>query len=503
MISQVMGLTELLNGLVAVSGNYSHLIDGLNISGIALDSRVVVAGDLFIALTGAKQHGLVYADKAIAKGACAILFDPSGEGNLLAENVADIPLIPVENLGTVLGDLAARFYGNPSKELDVIGITGTNGKTSCSQFLGQMLEGCGIIGTLGWGEWGQLNKTVNTTPDALAVQQILAGFVKAKLKTVAMEVSSHGLDQGRVNGVQFKGAVFTNISRDHLDYHGSMENYLAAKLKLLSASGLGFVVVNLDDTSSDRIIAAVPKPVMIWGVSAKGSSINQGESVIADTVQHTPTGTEFNVHWRELVQPIKTPLFGDFNVENLLCVLGVMLALGESLADAAKKMQTIKPVTGRLERCGAQADELNVFVDYAHTPDALHRVLASMRKHCNKALWVVFGCGGNRDAGKRPQMGRIAEQWADRVIVTDDNPRFENNVEIASEVLAGCSSNKVVLIQDRKLAIEHAITNAAEHDCIVIAGKGHETYQEINGVQYPFNDKQIAEEALQKRLAMR
>ncbi len=498
-----MKLSDLLDGLVVVSGKNSQQIDEVNISGLALDSRVVEAGHLFIALTGAKQHGLAYADKIIEKEACAILFDPSGEGKRLAENITDIPAIPVENLGSILGVLAARYFGNPSQNMDVIGITGTNGKTSCSQFLGQLLDGCGVIGTLGWGEWGQLNKTVNTTPDALMIQLILAEFVKAKLKNVAMEVSSHGLDQGRVNGVYFKGAVFTNISRDHLDYHGSMEDYLAAKLKLLKVPGLKFVVVNLDDTSSDQIIAAIPESVTVWGVSAKGKSLNRGESVIAERVRHTPTGTEFNVYWQGLVQQIKTPLFGDFNVENLLCVLGVMLALGESLADIAKKMQTIKPVTGRLERCGTQANNLNIFVDYAHTPDALCRVLASLRKHCKQSLWVVFGCGGNRDVGKRPQMGSIAEQWADRVIVTDDNPRFESNIEIANEVLAGCSSNKVVLIQDRKLAIEHAIVNAAEHDFIVIAGKGHETYQEINGVQYPFNDKQIAEEALQKRLAMR
>jgi UDP-N-acetylmuramoyl-L-alanyl-D-glutamate--2,6-diaminopimelate ligase len=494
-----MRLTDLLNGLVAISERHSQLIDELNISGLALDSRVVEAGDLFIALAGANQHGLAHVSKVIEQGACAVLFDPSGEGDQLAGKVTDIPVIPVENLGSVLGELAARFYGNPSQGLDVIGITGTNGKTSCSQFLGQLLDGCGIIGTLGWGEWGQLNKTINTTPDALTVQQVLAEFVNEKKKAVAMEVSSHGLDQGRVNGVQFKGAVFTNISRDHLDYHGSMEDYLAAKLKLLQAPGLRFVVVNLDDVSSGQIVEAVPESVVVWGVSTKGKNSNRGESVLADAIQHTPTGTEFNVRWQGLVRQIKTPLFGDFNVENLLCVLGVMLALGESLADAAKKMQTIKPVTGRLERCGTKAGELNVFVDYAHTPDALCRVLASLRKHCQQSLWVVFGCGGNRDAGKRPQMGGIAEQWADRVIVTDDNPRFENNIGIVNEVLAGCSSDKVVLIQDRKQAIEYAIANAAENDCIVIAGKGHETYQEINGVQYPFNDKQIAEEALHNR----
>lgn len=496
-----MRLKELLNGLVFLTDEELQFIDDLSISGITLDSREVVAGDLFIALAGTKQHGLAYADRVIEKGASAILFDPSNDGNRIAENITDIPLIPVENLGFVLGKLAAKFYGDPSQGLDVIGITGTNGKTSCSQFLGQLLDGSGIIGTLGWGKWGQLDKTINTTPDALTVQQILASFDKSKTKAVAMEVSSHGLDQGRVNGVYFKGAVFTNISRDHLDYHGTMENYLSAKLKLLDAPGLEFVVINLDDANSIQIVKSVPQSVTIWGVSTKAKSIGRGVSVIADEVRHTSVGTEFTVHWQGFVQQIKTPLFGDFNVENLLCVLGVMLALGESLADIAKKMQALKPVTGRLEPCSTKSNGLNVFIDYAHTPDALHRVLASLRKHYQQSLWVVFGCGGNRDAGKRPQMGSIAEQWADRVIVTDDNPRFENNMEIANQVLAGCSSNKVVLIQDRKQAIRHAIANAAENDCIVIAGKGHETYQEISGVQYAFNDKQIAEQALQVRFA--
>ncbi|NOU22815.1 MAG: UDP-N-acetylmuramyl-tripeptide synthetase, partial [Methyloglobulus sp.] len=213
-------------------------------------------------------------------------------------------------------------------------------------------------------------------------------------------------------------------------------------------------------------------------------------------------GIEFDVRWQGDVQRINAPLYGDFNAENLLCVLAVMLAMGQSLAEAANKVKSIKPITGRMERCGTKANELSVFVDYAHTPDALYRVLASLRKHCNKALWVVFGCGGNRDAGKRPQMGSIAEQWADRIVVTDDNPRFENNVEIAKEVLAGCSLDKAVLIQDRKQAIQHVIANAAANDCVVIAGKGHESYQEISGIQYPFNDKQVVEEALHKRFGM-
>jgi UDP-N-acetylmuramoyl-L-alanyl-D-glutamate--2,6-diaminopimelate ligase len=497
-----MRLIELINGLVAVSEADFQGINEVKIGGLALDSRAVKKGDLFMAMAGAKQHGLAHISDAKAKGAVSVLFDPAGEGKRLAEKLEEIPLIPVENLGFVVGELASRFYGKPSQNLSVVGITGTNGKTSCSQFLGQLLDDCGIIGTLGWGKWSGLNKTINTTPDALTVQQIMAEFVQAKMKAVAMEVSSHGLDQGRVNGVHFRGAVFTNISRDHLDYHGSMEDYLAAKLKLLQMPGLKYVVVNLDDASCDQIIAAVPKSAVVWGISSKGKGLDSGETILAKCVRHTLEGIEFDVHWNGAIQRIKIPLYGDFNVENILCVLAVMLAMGYSLTEVARKLETIKPVLGRMERCGTVASGLSVFVDYAHTPDALYRVLVSMRQHCQQSLWVVFGCGGNRDVGKRPQMGSIAEQWADRVIVTDDNPRFENNVEITKEILSGCNSGKAIVIQDRRQAIQHAIANAAEHDCIVIAGKGHESYQEINGIQYPLNDKEIAESALNSRFAM-
>ncbi len=494
-----MRLAKLLEGLVAVSAKDALLIGEMEVNGLALDSRVVQEGDLFIALPGAKQHGLTFAGIAINKGACAVLFDLAGDGRRLAEHITEIPVIPAESLAWVLGELAARFYDDPSRNLEVIGITGTNGKTSCSQFLGQMLEDCGIIGTLGWGEWGQLNKTVNTTPDALTVQQILAKFITEKKKTVAMEVSSHGLDQGRVNGVHFKGAVYTNISRDHLDYHGTMDDYLAAKLKLLQMPGLQFAVLNLDDPNCETIAAVTPETIAIWGVSTKGKYCAPGETVNAGNLQHGSDGIEFDVHWRGQKQKVCVPLYGDFNVENVLCVSAVMLAMGYSLVDTATKLGRLKPITGRMERCGGKTNNLNVFVDYAHTPDALYRVLESLRQHCLKDLWVVFGCGGNRDAGKRPQMGAIAEQWADRVIVTDDNPRFESNIHIAEEIMTGCSSGKAIVIQDRKTAIQHAIDQAAEQDYIVIAGKGHENYQEIDGVQYPFNDKLIAEDALTGR----
>jgi UDP-N-acetylmuramoyl-L-alanyl-D-glutamate--2,6-diaminopimelate ligase len=471
----------------------------MEITGVELDSRKVQAGYLFIALAGSRQHGLAHANEVIGKGASAILFDPNKGGSQLADSITGIPTIPVNNLANKLGTLAARFYGRPSSKLNVIGITGTNGKTSCSQFLGQILGDCGIIGTLGWGEWGNLNDTVNTTPDALAVQKIMADLVVAGKQAVAMEVSSHGLDQGRVNEVQFKGAIYTNITRDHLDYHETMEAYIGAKLQLLRSPGMSFVVVNLDDAVSSEVIANVPAGVSIWGVSTTGKTLTHGEIVSATNVEHKPEGIQFSVLYNGDKETMFVPLYGDFNLENILCVLAVMLALGMSLGEAKEKLSTLQPVPGRMEKCTSGSEQPLVFVDYAHTPDALDRVLGSLRKHCRQLLWVVFGCGGNRDTGKRPLMGSIAERWADRVIVTDDNPRFEDHKVIADEIQAGCYTNKVKQILDRKQAILYAIENAGRDDCIVIAGKGHEAYQENAGERHPFSDKRIAEEALALR----
>jgi len=488
-----MKLQTLLNG-------YATVAQDLPITGLALDSRLVTSGNVFIALAGSKQHGLVHGKQAAEQGAAAIVYDPSGLENVkaLAGQINGIPVIAMENLALKLGEIAARFYGHPSRFMEVIGITGTNGKTSCSQFLGQLLDRCGIIGTLGWGEWGKLDQTLNTTPDALSIQRILAEFLTNNKQSVAMEVSSHGLEQGRVNGVNFTGAVFTNISRDHLDYHGSMEAYFQAKLELLNKPGLLFAVVNLDDSYSGRILAAMPEAVAVWGITMKGNKLSSGEIVIAEKLGYNRDGIEFDLHWQSLVERVQVPLFGNFNGENILTVAAVMLAMGMSLTDVVARLKTVKPVVGRMERFG-KASEPVVFVDYAHTPDALEKVLVSLRKHCQQALWVVFGCGGNRDRGKRPQMGACAVQWADQVIITDDNPRYEDSLDIVKDILIGCGSNKVKVIQNREKAIKTAITQAAANDCIVIAGKGHEDYQEINGMRHPFSDGQVVIEALKMR----
>jgi UDP-N-acetylmuramoyl-L-alanyl-D-glutamate--2,6-diaminopimelate ligase len=489
-----MRLTDLLAECVVLTARDLTAIQNINITGITLDSRVVKTDHLFIALAGSKQHGLSYAKLAIAQGASAILFDPAGNGEHLVQALqqhSSVPMLAVTNLGSVLGTLAAKFYGDPSQSMTVLGITGTNGKTSCSQFLAQMLNDCGIIGTLGWGEWGKLNHTLNTTPDALAIQHIFAELLKSGKHSVAMEVSSHGLEQGRVNGVHFAGAVFTNISRDHLDYHGTMEAYLDAKLQLLQVPDLKFVVINLNDSYSKQTLAAVPNTVKVWGVSHNhrpAISANTDETIHATNLVNTLNGIHCTVQWRDQSAALDIPLYGDFNVENVLCVLAVLLALGQPLNAAVNKLATLKAVAGRMERFGGH-DKPLVFVDYAHTPDALEKVLESARKHCHQTLWLVFGCGGNRDKGKRAEMGECAVRLADKVIITDDNPRFEQSADIIEDIVSGCDdSYKISVISDRELAIRAAIHQAVAGDCVIIAGKGHEDYQEINGVKQPFSD---------------
>lgn len=476
-----------------------------SIIGLALDSRDIIKGYVFIALAGSKQHGMAYIDQAINNGACAIIYDPAGIESTLVEDSSQIPMIAIKGLAVKLGHIAARFYGNPSELMTVIGITGTNGKTSCSQFLSQMLDDSSVIGTLGWGEWSNLQKTINTTPDALEMQRILAELLKANKKAVAIEVSSHGLDQGRINGVAIKGAIYTNISRDHLDYHGTMDAYIQAKLLLLKSVGLVFVVVNLDDVFSDQIVAAVPEKVEIWGFSVKGKTRSNCTNIIAENILSTDNGIEFELYCHGNKHRIKAPIYGHFNVENILTVFTTMLAMGVAEAEAIKRLEFIRPIPGRMERLGDERSPL-IFVDYAHTPDALDKVLSSIKKHCTQALWVVFGCGGDRDKGKRSQMGQIATQLADHVIITDDNPRYENSLDIINDILKGCEdkislmiSPNIEVIQDRALAIQSVLARAAAKDCIVVAGKGHELYQEINGVRLNFSDSQVISDALTAR----
>ncbi len=482
-----MRLTELLTGLAQPA-------EAIEISGLEIDSRKIKTGDLFIALNGAVRHGLSFYHQVRQQGARAIIYDPAGDGRKLAEKITALPCYAIAGLDQRLGEIAARFYHHPSRQLTVIGVTGTNGKTSCSQFLAQALSDCGVIGTLGWGRCGQLNQTVNTTPDALTLQRILKRFVDQGLRYAVMEVSSHGLAQGRVNGVEFDGALFTNLSRDHLDYHGSMERYLMEKMKLFRWPGLAFIAVNGDDPASQLILAKKPEAVAAWSFGKQPGLENVDECVkISDAVCRLD-GIHFDLVWRSQRQTVASRLTGQFTIENLAAVGAVLLALGWSLSQLADKIAELQPVAGRMETLGGQGKPV-VVIDYAHTPDALEKLLQSIRVDVTH-LTVVFGCGGDRDKGKRALMGKAACQWAERVIVTNDNPRMEAEEKIIEDILQGCDLSRTEVVIDREQAIRMAISDAKASDCIVIAGKGHEQYQDSKGVKKAFSDQAVARQAL-------
>jgi UDP-N-acetylmuramoyl-L-alanyl-D-glutamate--2,6-diaminopimelate ligase len=398
-----------------------------------------------------------------------------------------------------VGEIAARFFDRPSAAMHVIGVTGTNGKTSIVQLLAAALQDLGAraatIGTLGAGLVGQIAAGERTTPDAISVHGLLADFRDRGASHVAMEVSSHALDQGRVNAVDFDVAVFTNLTRDHLDYHGTMANYGAAKAKLFAWPGLRTAVINVDDAFGRELAASLPQAVRVlrYGIDAADADVH------ARAVQTHGDGLAF-----ELVTPwgkaaIASGLLGRFNVANLLAVAACLGALGYSLSRITTALTHLQPIAGRMHRLGGGTAPL-VVIDYAHTPDALQQALTSLRAHCAGKLTCVFGCGGERDAGKRPQMAAIAEQLADGVVVTDDNPRGEDGDVIVAHILAGFAHPQSVRVQrDRAKAIAWALREACAGDVVLIAGKGHEPYQEIAGRKLPFDDVDVARQVMEAR----
>ncbi len=488
--SRSMPLVDLLVGTDATAP-----VPTVTITGLTSDSRAVRAGDAFVALAGASVHGLRFAQTARDASAAAIVFEePAPDGVSIPDNAIGVPALRHK-----LGAIADRFYGAPSLHLTVIGVTGTNGKTSFVQLLSQALslhgEIAGSIGTLGAGLYGKVVVGERTTPDVIAVHRLLADMRDAGASHVAMEVSSHALEQGRVDAVAFDVAVFTNLTRDHLDYHGSMDAYGAAKTKLFAWPTLRAAVVNLDDAFGASLYEQLPAELLRIGVSSRGAS---GATLRADKVRLDAGGVAFDLAMDGERNPIASPLLGRFNVDNLLAVAGALFALDWPLAMIASLLPRLQPVNGRMNRLGGDARSPLVVVDYAHTPDALEQALSSLHAHTSGTLICVFGCGGERDRGKRPQMAEIAERLAGRVIVTDDNPRNEDGDAIVAEILTGFTRPDAVRVQrDRAQAIALAVTEARAGDVVLIAGKGHEPYQEIAGVRRPFDDMAQARFALE------
>ena len=458
------------------------------------DSRTVTQGSLFLAYAGDKSDGRTYIADAIKNGASAILWDSI---NFDWNAEWDIENIGIRNLRLQAGNIADQFYKKPSEKMWTIGVTGTNGKTSITQWLSQCFnyldKKTAVIGTLGNGFTEQLSETKNTTPDAILLQSMLADYLNQGAEVAAIEVSSHGLQQGRVNGVHFDIAVLSNLSRDHLDYHGTLEEYAAAKRRLFDFIDLKMSVLNCDDTFGREVeedLKQATLPVITYG-------IDHGD-VRATRLRFENTYFTFTAVTPQGEAMVKANLIGRFNVYNVLAVLATLLVSKISLQDAVEAIAHIQSAPGRMQQLGGDNLPL-VVVDYAHTPDALEKVLSTLKaqKKEGAKLICVFGCGGNRDAGKRELMGKVASYLADAVVVTSDNPRHENKRKIINEILQGMQGNYLIE-QDRAKAISVGIFAAKVDDIVLIAGKGHEQYQEIKDKKYHFSDVEQAQKVLKK-----
>lgn len=469
---------------------------GVAVHTLTADSREVEAGDVFLAYPGELNDGRKYISAAVERGAAAVVYEANGAevGKL------EVPQLAVENLRHIAAPLAAEVYGNPSRQLWLAGVTGTNGKTSVTQWLAesfqQLGKHCGIVGTLGNGYPGALLPSPNTTPNALRLQQALQDFVADEADACAMEVSSIGIEEGRVDATRFAAAVFTNFTRDHLDYHGSMDAYAAAKMRLFDWPGLKCAVINLDDPFGLQILTHINRRIPCIGYTLNHVQAPVDECLVAEHLSMDQGGLSFEVHGLR----VQTGLVGRFNVSNVLAVMATLRAYGIPLQDAVHACSGLQPPPGRMQTLGGNGEPL-VVVDYAHTPDALEKVLQTLRELASVRggrLLCVFGCGGDRDAGKRPLMGAVAGKYADAVMVTSDNPRSEDPAAIIAAIVSGMETAPFVA-PDREDAIRTAIAVAKPEDVVLLAGKGHEDYQETQGRRLPFSDMQEAAKALEAR----
>jgi UDP-N-acetylmuramoyl-L-alanyl-D-glutamate--2,6-diaminopimelate ligase len=471
---------------------------GARITRLTADSRKVSPGIAFAAYPGERVDGRTYISQALERGSDAVLWERE---NFTWNSDWHVTNLGVAQLREHVGEIASAVYGDPSEHLWMLGVTGTNGKTSVSHWLAQCLNSnqrsAAIIGTLGNGFLGLLETAINTTPDAIELQEYLATFRERGADSVAMEVSSHGLAQGRVKGVSFDVAVFTNLSRDHLDYHGDMASYGEAKAKLFAMPSLHHAVINLDDAFGLALAARTrDSGLKTIGYSIDGKVAVDFPVLRATGLEFSERGLTFHVRCRWGSAPVFAPVFGRFNAYNVLAVLGGLLASNIGFAAAVKAIAGIQPVPGRMQQLGGGELAL-LLVDYAHSPDALEKTLIAARElvAVDGKLVCVFGCGGNRDAGKRPMMGAIAERLADSVILTSDNPRDEDPLLVLNDIRRGMLGD-CQIVPDRHAAILQSIAQSKSGDVILIAGKGHEDYQEIRGVRFPFSDIAVARRAL-------
>ena len=483
--SKRMKLSTLLEGFAHVEHDADRTINDL-----VVDSRDAQAGSCFVALRGSARDGLSYAAQAAAQGAVAVIAEAHG-----LRHEVGVPVIEVVDLRQRLGAIADRFFGSPSAALDVVAVTGTNGKTTvahlCVQALASMDASCGYMGTLGVGALDELTAIPNTTPDVITVNRWLDRFRGRGWQAAAIEASSHGIAQGRLNHIALKSAAFTNLGHDHLDYHGSMAAYAAAKEELFRWPRLEAAVVNIDDPLGQKIAAEVHNDVELWSVTQQPVRATPATTngVTATAIARTDRGICFELHAPAGSGRVESQLHGDFNVTNLLTVAAILFALGYALEPVVAALNSCEPVPGRLQYCGTSASVGRVYVDYAHSPDSLSAALLALRAFDPGRLICVFGCGGNRDGEKRPRMGAIAEALADHVIITTDNPRTEDRAVIAAAIRAGMSEDaSAEIVLERRAAIRCGITRSRPGDIVLVAGKGHERFQDIAGQRAPFND---------------
>ncbi len=467
------------------------------VQGLATDSRKIKPGDLFIARDAATG----YINDAIRAGACGIL---ANEAAIPSSFICPVPLVRIPELEKKIGLIAALFFNKPASSIRLVGITGTNGKTSVSYLLARALSGasgdkCGLIGTLGYGDVNRLLPGTHTTPEALSLQMILSDMRDQEIRQVVMEVSSHGIDQYRIAGLSFELAIFTNLSRDHLDYHETFEAYAATKRRLFTEYPVKNAVLNIDDPFGREVFAQLSGDIRKMGYTTdqnRYASFAAAEVALAEIIAMSADRMALRITspWGKVT--LESSLIGQYNAQNLLaCFCGLCL-LGFTLDEAVEMLSPCEGVPGRLESFKKQGMPV-VVIDYAHTPDALEQVLKTLKQVCENRLYCVFGCGGDRDQGKRPIMGRIAGQYADRVIITSDNPRNEDPIRIIQQVAAGIENvGQVHIEEDREVAIRKAIEMANDGDIVLVAGKGHESYQEISGFRHPFSDQDVVNRIL-------